>query len=590
MIDVNQITTTLRGLPDRALQQYAMMHKGDPYILSLAVSESNQRKQLRAAGQGQAGAMPQPKVADAAIAGMAQQQQPPENQGIAQIPAPNMQRMADGGIAGYEDDEEGMATGGMGGMFNFAQQSEPVVRMSGGGEVPRYQGVPKAMGGDGSVVSSNPMYNVPGFQAVQPRDTFTQAGSPENMTPWERFSSYMGEKKKQATLAEFAYRIQAGIATPDEIALYNSARITSGDKAATDVKYPPQDAIRTKDFPGVKPGFEKPPVDMLGAPPPLSGNKPLALSAEKQGLATLAPSKAMTADEAKAQAGDFVDFEDARTALRKAESDQESQGARLRTMLTDSLPKTPALEGLEKLLDKQDAATGGEKDKAAGLALLSAGLAIAGGSSQFALQNLKEAIPAVTQYGEALKDIKKMERENMKMRGDIEQARRAEGRDDTKLKLQLEEKIGERKDNINKLGIDLTAKIAGTTAEVASKLWSTSFDAQNRKEIALFEGQNRKEVAGISALAGANAELNKYVKLGEADPNSALAKGFQMYKQEAAEPRLYGEYVKLTQDPVNGEAFLKKYPTFAVYKEGYSGGMQFAPPPPNASILKPPKG
>jgi len=132
MINVNQITSTLRGLPDRALQQYAMMHKGDPYILSLAVSESNQRKQLRMAGQGQAGAMPQPKVADAAIAGMAQQQLP-ENQGIAQIPTPNIQRMADGGIAGYEDDEEGMATGGMGGMFNFAQQSEPVVRMAEGG-------------------------------------------------------------------------------------------------------------------------------------------------------------------------------------------------------------------------------------------------------------------------------------------------------------------------------------------------------------------------------------------------------------------------------------------------------------------------
>ena len=134
MINVNQITSTLRSMPDRALQQYAMMHKGDPYILSLAISESNQRKQLRMAGQGQAGAMPQPKVADAAIAGMAQQQ-PPENQGIAQIPTPNIQRMADGGIAGYEDDEEGMATGGMGGMFNFAQQSEPVVRMAGGGAV-----------------------------------------------------------------------------------------------------------------------------------------------------------------------------------------------------------------------------------------------------------------------------------------------------------------------------------------------------------------------------------------------------------------------------------------------------------------------
>jgi len=41
--------------------------------------------------------------------------------------------LAAGGMAGYEDDEEGMATGGMGGMFNFAQQSEPVVRMASGG-------------------------------------------------------------------------------------------------------------------------------------------------------------------------------------------------------------------------------------------------------------------------------------------------------------------------------------------------------------------------------------------------------------------------------------------------------------------------
>ncbi len=45
--------------------------------------------------------------------------------------------LANGGMAGYEDDEEGMATGGMGGMFNFAQKSEPVVRMAEGG-VPGY--------------------------------------------------------------------------------------------------------------------------------------------------------------------------------------------------------------------------------------------------------------------------------------------------------------------------------------------------------------------------------------------------------------------------------------------------------------------
>jgi hypothetical protein len=137
--ELSNISDNLAMMPDPALQQFAQMHKTDPYMVSLALSESNRRKKMRTAKQGQAGAMPQPKVVDAAIQGMqpapapVAQTQLPENQGIAQIPTPNMQRMADGGIAGYEDDEEGMATGGMGGMFNFAQQSEPVVRMAEGG-------------------------------------------------------------------------------------------------------------------------------------------------------------------------------------------------------------------------------------------------------------------------------------------------------------------------------------------------------------------------------------------------------------------------------------------------------------------------
>jgi len=146
MIDVNQITTTLRGMPDRLLQQYAMMNKANPYVLSLAVAESNQRKQLRQAAQAR-NAMPQPKVADAAIAGMAEAPAVdamgnvtgmaagglPEDYGIGRLPAQNIERMADGGIAGYGDDE-GMAQGGM---FEFAQRSEPVIRMAEGG-VPGY--------------------------------------------------------------------------------------------------------------------------------------------------------------------------------------------------------------------------------------------------------------------------------------------------------------------------------------------------------------------------------------------------------------------------------------------------------------------
>jgi len=69
--------------------------------------------------------------------------------------------MAAGGASGYEDDQEGMATGGMGGMFNFAQQSEPVVRMAAGG-VPGYA--------NGALVNDQQIFNyfkTPGLSDAQ---------------------------------------------------------------------------------------------------------------------------------------------------------------------------------------------------------------------------------------------------------------------------------------------------------------------------------------------------------------------------------------------------------------------------------------
>ena len=133
--ELSNISDNLAMMPDPALQQFAQMHKEDPYMVSLALSESNRRKKVRTAAQGQAAGMPQPKVVDAAIQGMAPapapapapmmaQQQLPENQGIGALPAPNMQGMADGGIAGYDDD--------------MMQSAEPVIRMSGGGYVPSF--------------------------------------------------------------------------------------------------------------------------------------------------------------------------------------------------------------------------------------------------------------------------------------------------------------------------------------------------------------------------------------------------------------------------------------------------------------------
>lgn len=135
--NAEKLTSQMAMLPDQALKQMAMMHKNDPYVLPLIISEDGRRKQMRQAAQAQMAGMPQPKIADAALAQMGQL---PEEQGIGMLPAPNMQRMADGGIAGYGDGDDVPRKNGMaqGGMYDFAQRSEPVVRMSGGG-VPGYK-------------------------------------------------------------------------------------------------------------------------------------------------------------------------------------------------------------------------------------------------------------------------------------------------------------------------------------------------------------------------------------------------------------------------------------------------------------------
>lgn len=106
MINVNQITSQLAKMPDPALQQYAAMHKNDPYTVALALAESNRRKEMRTGAQMQQG--PQPKVVDQEIAGMAapQQQMLPEDSGIAQLPADNIKGMAGGGIVAFDEGGE----------------------------------------------------------------------------------------------------------------------------------------------------------------------------------------------------------------------------------------------------------------------------------------------------------------------------------------------------------------------------------------------------------------------------------------------------------------------------------------------------
>lgn len=215
MINVNQITSQLAKMPDQALQKYAALNKNDPYILALAVAESNRRKEMRQAAQGAQGMMPQPKVADQAVQNMAAAapmgpagpaQPMPEDMGIGRLPAGDM-NFADGGIVAFAD----------------------------GGEVERYNGLEGSFTGRPAPTSmSGAPYSIPGMQiGMQP--FMPQAGAPEQ-TPWLRrkfaemqASMETGAAERQLSLAQS--RIAAGRGSATDFAIVDAAKQKAGPTA-----------------------------------------------------------------------------------------------------------------------------------------------------------------------------------------------------------------------------------------------------------------------------------------------------------------------------------------------------------------------
>jgi hypothetical protein len=220
-IDQRDVSSKLRFMDDGALQQYAAMHKNDPYIFPLAFQESQNRQRLRMQQQAQAGAQPQPKVADQALAQMAPQQaQPmPEDVGIGALPAQNMQFAAEGGIMGYEGYDEGPS--------DFGQ--EPVLRMAEGGHVPRYQGNPQ----DRSLVrmpynqpTTNMTGEIPGFVAGTPIFQ-TQPG----VDPEEPFFRRLLRENTEAIEKQRTQEARARAAKGQPLSAEDQARVAKADKA-----------------------------------------------------------------------------------------------------------------------------------------------------------------------------------------------------------------------------------------------------------------------------------------------------------------------------------------------------------------------
>jgi hypothetical protein len=361
-IDQRDVSSKLRFMDDRALQQYAAMHKSDPYIFPLAFQESQNRQRLRMSQQAQAGAQPQPKVNEQALAQMAppQAQPMPETQGIATLPAQNMQQMADGGIAGYEGYDEGSN--------DFGQ--EPVLRMAEGG-VARYQ-----VGGAATAELAN-------LRAA--RERYIQAGA--DTSGIDQAIAFLEEKPGRAAaqraaadsappaqMSGFAEQMMQGTDTTPAAAAAptdydptkNLKKLAKTDKyISTSTPNNPEEARLLNRYPTTKPAAKK--AD-TGRPAPTRAATDPSAKTETGGLDKLMAEFTRQQDLAKG-ASKNADVQYASTLRGEAAKLVTDEENRIKDQVD------PYKDREARLL-KQEKGLEGMGDKYLGLALLQAGAAM----------------------------------------------------------------------------------------------------------------------------------------------------------------------------------------------------------------------
>lgn len=572
MINVNQTIAYLARLRDPALQQYAQMHKDDPYVLSLALSESNRRKAVRQAAQGQA--QDEPDVVDTEIADMAAPM--PEDVGIGQLPAGDM-NFADGGIVAFSD----------------------------GGDVPRYQ----SRGLVQDAASAGTPYGIPGL--VQPPSAiYAQPGAAEN-TPWlQRKIMEMRQEGDRYRLAQAQARITMGQGSKADYELV--AKAQEPDMGAASMAE--QAAINAATRPGAAaPAAKTVPAPSNTAPKPDTG----AAGASRQrpsaggpeflgGPGGAAPASGQSiyslASTPSTYQREFEQFLPQGKVADPFEADVREQGAAEEKVARDYAAKRKAqleamgLMGLEqeKRLKAREEKLGKQEGELSGMALLQAGFAMMSGASPNALQNIGVGAQAgLKKYGEGIERLDAAREKIDDAFGRLEIARRSE-------KMLTDKELAEIERDADKIPAQTRREVinsARTAYGLSHAQAGKMFDAYVADKRLGAELGSRSQIAREDRLsrervAAAGRPENLYTALGSAAPGSPLRKGFELTKEADKIPRLYGEYTKLVADPMNGSAFEQKYPTFEAFLSAMGGSRAagFVTPPKDAPVLKPPGG
>jgi len=162
-------------------------------------------------------------------------------------------------------------------------------------------------------------------------------------------------------------------------------------------------------------------------------------------------------------------------------------------------PEGQAYSKYEQSLLADEAAAKGKEERNLQMALVDAGLAIAGGTSRYALENIgKGALVGTKQYREGLDKLEAAAKERQKAMAMIEQERRAEARGDWKDKNEFAAKRAEFLLNAKKFGVEGLAKVYDVKTRTATDMFINMETNATRERIA--REQNKTDLQKTAML------------------------------------------------------------------------------------------
>lgn len=567
MINANQITSRLRMMSDQDLQRFAEMHKQDPYMFPLAFNESNMRKEMRSAPQGQ-GAAPQAPVNQQALAAM-QPAQLPEDQGIGAL-NPNMQ-FADGGLVSFAGggestagpysraDDRDFGTGGVayadGGAIRFAEGEEVPSPRYGRGLIPNapyrmapyggYDYSPEAVAErkakreqEEKARQSTPET----LEDVQTRQGVLEAGLPfvagaadvGTLVPRLLRKGYdVGAKyinafggnlpREGAESARYRNEMFPNL----NAALAQDAQQAKQPKpAAAEAKAAVDEAARLKAAPP--------------APAPAPDTTPRAPRATPSAAAS---PKGITAiaDQFDPTAATKKLYEDAAAEQAKRDAEREKEYQANRPETESFKERRAALEEGRQDVDKQQRMN-------EGLAWLSfASRVVQPGKT--AIQAIVEgASVGAEQYNKAQGELKRAEKERKLGLAALAESERAAERGEKEKAQARMDAANNRFDAVRIHQTDALSKSMDVKTKIAADILQTQMNNQGALERQQLSNQGAMAVAGVRASAGGYGE------------------GAQQAK---AEQKLEEAWTKLVTTPGSLQMFKAQYPNFDGTREGF---------------------